>query len=635
ELLTGELPHRRRLSSATTLAAELVHETLERPSQRLRRLEAGKPDGVLRSRSIAADLDTIVLKALARERARRYPSASAFAADIVAYLERRPIAARPDTMGYRLSRFVRRHRVAVAAAVVVFAALILALSVSIRQTRRANSAAAAARLEARRAERVKGFLVSVFEQADPNRARGAEMPARQILTEGASRLESELRDEPEVRAELDDAVARIQGSLGLLDEGLASAERAAAERARLFGPRSREHAQSLVTVGKALLAQGRVDEAGKRFEEAVLHLESGSGAGSLDFAAALSGRAEVKMMTGDLAGSLADERRAYEICVAALGETDALALEHLSNIAVLQTEAGTFDEAARIFRQILAVLEPAEGGDSPKVLDVTLNLATALDSAGESAEALPLFERVVAGRRRIYGAQHPALAEGLVITSLRLSRAGRSDEALAALAEARAIYQALDHPELASVENYTGLALADLGRFAEAEYAFERAAARFAKDGGGRSALAVTALSNEAYAVSEQGRLEEAEAMFARAAAELRSLGEFDNPRLLRARFNWGATLRKLGSFTEARAVLEAAMALARTKLDAGHLRLAEGEVELARLDLAEGGVGAADRARERLAAAEAIAATKTPSPAFTRNLTAAQAELTASAGHV
>ncbi len=634
ELLTGELPHRRRVSSATTLAADVEHETLERPSSRLRRLESARAHGALRSRSITADLDTIVAKALARERERRYPSVAAFAADLVAYLERRPIAARPDTVRYRLSKFVRRHRVAVAAGVVVFAALVLALSVSIRQTRRANAAAEAARLEARRAERVKGFLVSVFEQADPNRTRGAEMPARQILTEGASRLESELRDEPEVRAELYDAVARIQGSLGLLDEGLASAERAAAERARLFGPRSREHAQSLVTVGRALLGQGRVEEAGERFAEAVGHFEHAGDQTSVDYAQALSGRAEVRMMSGDLAGSIADERRAYAIVGAAFGEADAETLEHLSNIAVLETEAGTFAEAVRIFRQILAVLEPAEGDDSPKVLDVVLNLATALDSAGESAEALPYFERVVAGRRRIYGTQHPALAEALVITSLRLSRAGRSSEALAALAEARAIYEPLDHPELGSVENYTGLALADLGRFAEAERAFERAGARFARDGGARGVLAVTTLSNEAYAVSEQGRVAEAEAMFERAAAAFRTLGEFDNPRLLRARFNWGATLRKLGRFAEARAVLEAAIALAGAKLDAGHLRIAEAQVELARLDLAEGGPGAADRARERLAAAEAIAATKTPSPAFSRNLAAARAELAASAAH-
>ena len=134
---------------------------------------SGPARGALQSRRITPDLDIIVLKALARERARRYPSVAAFAADLVAYLERRPIAARADTVRYRLSKFVRRHRLAVATGVVVFAALVLALSVSIRQTRRANAAAEAARLEARRAERVKGFLVSVFEQADPNQSRGA------------------------------------------------------------------------------------------------------------------------------------------------------------------------------------------------------------------------------------------------------------------------------------------------------------------------------------------------------------------------------------------------------------------------------------------------------------------------------
>ncbi len=638
ELLTGALPHRRRSSSPTALAADVAHETIERPSLRLRRLAAGHPREARQRKRLEGDLDTIVLKALAREPERRYVSVAALAADLSAHLAGRPISARPDTAGYRLSKFIRRHRLGVAAAGLVLVSLVGGLSVSIVQTRRANAAAAEAELEARRAERVKGFLISVFEQADPNRSMGAEMPARQILTEGVERLTTELADEPEVRAELYDAVAHIQGGLGLLDEGLASAKLAAAERARLFGPRSREHAQSLVTVGRALLALGRVEEAGRRFEEAVLHFESAGEARSVDCAAALSGRGEVKLMTGDLAGSLVDERRAYEICVAALGETDARTLEHLSNIAVLQTEAGTFAEAVGIFRRILAVLEPAEGADAPKVLNIVLNLATALDSAGASAEALPYFERVVAGRRRIYGAKHPALGEALVITSLRLSRAGRSAEALSALAEARAIYEPLDHPELGSVDNYSGLALADLGRFAEAERAFERATARFAKDGGAGSVLAVNALSNEAYTVSEQGRVVEAEAMFERAAAALRALGEFDNPRLLRARLNWGATLRKLGRYREARTVLEEALALARAKLDVGHLRLAEGEVELARLDLAEVGSAAerpaaVERARARLAAAEAITATKVPSPAFIRNLAAARAELERSDG--
>ena len=635
ELLTGELPHRRRISSATTLVEGVAHETLERPSQRLRRLAAGGGSAARSSRQIAADLDTIVLKALASDRQRRYPSAAAFAADLESFLEQRPIAARPDAVGYRLSKFVRRHRLAVGAAGVVLTALLGALAISLRETRRANAAAETARVEARRAERVKGFLVSVFEQADPAKTQGADMPARRILAEGASRLKTELAAEPEVRAELYDAVARIQSSLGLLDEGLASAEMAASERARLFGPSSREHAQSLTTVGIALIGQGRLEEAKKQFDTAIAGFAGAGDTTSTEFARALSGRAQTRLFTDDVAGAREDERRTVELFTAARGPDDAETLEHLSNLAVLETESGSFAEAAKILRGLLAKFEAAEGPDSAKVMAVTVSLATALDVAGETAEALPLFVRAVEGRRKIYGLHHPEVADSLVIASLRLSRAGRVDEALAYLAEARATYEPLDHPELASVDNYTGLVLSDAGRFAEAERAFDRAIARFTRDRGGDGFLTANALSNKAYVVSEQGRVAEAEQMFEEAIARLRALGEFDNPRLLRMRINWGATLRRCRRFAEARRELESALAVASEKLGEGHLRVAETQLELARLDLAEGGAAAADSARGRLAAAEAIVAKTTPSPSLTRLLDAARADLAATAGHV
>jgi serine/threonine-protein kinase len=630
ELLTGELPHKRRSSTSTTLASDLERETAERPSQRLRRLATGPPGAAGQSRRLEGDLDTIVLKALAREPERRYPTVAALAADVTAHLEGRPISARPDSFRYRAGKFVRRNAFGVAATAVVVAALVAALAISLVQTERANRAAESARLEARRADRVKRFLVSVFEQADPTRTMGAEMPARQILAEGASRLETELGDEPEVRAELYDTVSRIQASLGLLDEGLASAEKAAAERERLFGADSVERARSLTTVGAAWIGKGNLEAAGERFAAALAIFEARGAADSPDYALALAGRAQVRMLSGDIEGASADQARAHAIAEAAWGPDDARTLEALSNLAVIDTEAGTFEEAARKFRGILAALEAREGAESAKVLAVVLNLATALDVSGKSAEALALFERVVAGRRKVYGANHPALAEALVITSIPLSRGGRPEEALAALTEARAIYEPIDHPELGAVDNYTGLVLADLARFAQAERAFERAQARFRLDPQQGPLLGTIALGNEANAVAEQGRLGEALAMFERAAAGLTALGEFDNPRLLRTRINWGAALRRGGRHVEARSTLEAARAVALEKLGPQHQRIADLDVELARLDLAEGGDGRFERARERLASAEALIEGRAMNPAFVRSLAAAKDELAA-----
>ncbi len=635
ELLTGELPHRRRASSASTLAADVEVESVERPSQRLRRLAATRPEPELarRRRRLEGDLDTIVLKALAREPARRYASVGALAADLVAHREGRPIAARPDTLGYRAAKFVHRHRVGVAAAALAALSLVGGLAVSLRETARANAAAAEARAEAKRAERVKGFLVSVFEQADPTHTQGAEMPARRILAEGASRLESELADEPEVRAELFDTVARIEASLGLFDSALASAERAERERARLFGERSREHASSLSTLGATLLALGRQEEGKQRFERAVAIFTGLGDTASPEFARALSGQAQANLMGSDTAAARADEERAAGIFADALGPDDPETLEHRSNLGVLETEVGNSREGARILEDVLARFERLDGSDTTRVLSVVLSLATALDGAGDSERALSLFERAVAGRRKIYGPGHPDVAEALVIASLRLSRAGRSEEALADLSEARAVYAAIDHPELASVDNYTGLVLADLGRFAEAEQAYARAVARFARDGEPDPMIAAVALGNQAAAIAEQGRSAEAVEVFERAVAKLRSGGEFDNPRLLRMRINWGAALRGSRHFAEARAVLEAALALAVEKLGAEHPRVAESHLELARLDLAEGGAGAADRARAHLATAEALLPSPRPSPSFLRGLAAAKAELAAHGG--
>ncbi len=330
------------------------------------------------------------------------------------------------------------------------------------------------------------------------------------------------------------------------------------------------------------------------------------------------------------ARAFADEQRAYAIYRERAGLTDAKTLEHASNLAVIQSERGDYDEAIRIYREVLAILAQPDGADSAAALAVALNLAMALDFSGRTEESLVEFRRVVDGRRKIFGPAHPALADALVFSSLRLSRSGHGEEALAALDEARAIYLPLDHPELASVDNYTGLVLMDLGRFADAEKVQRRAIERMNRESGAKHVVTVTARSNLAAALLEQGRPKEALTILETAGADLRDLGEFDNPRVLRSRLAHGAALRTLGRYAESRAVTEAACAVAKAKLEPGHLRLADCEVELARLDLAEGAPGSAERARRRLEEADAIAAKSSPNPTLARNLARARNELAA-----
>ncbi|MCB1602724.1 MAG: serine/threonine protein kinase, partial [Xanthomonadales bacterium] len=126
ELLTGTLPQQRGRVSVAAIEAELDKE-MQRPSQAARRPQ----ESTLSARQIDADLDTIVVKALALEADRRYPSAAALAEDLKRYLDGRPITARPDTLSYRVSKFVSRHRGGVLASVLTVLALVVGLGASV------------------------------------------------------------------------------------------------------------------------------------------------------------------------------------------------------------------------------------------------------------------------------------------------------------------------------------------------------------------------------------------------------------------------------------------------------------------------------------------------------------------------
>src|SRR6185369_5543231 len=199
-------------------------DAIERPSQRVARepLElvpiagASEPDRRRLSRRLRGDIDNILLGALRREPERRYGSVTAFAGDLRRHRDGQPVKARPDTVGYRLGKFVRRNRVAVAAGVLVVLSLVGGLAAVEWQARRAEANARAASAAARRAEGVKEFLIGLFESADPEQT-GGQVSAKEILDQAGRRLQRELAREPDVQADLLEAVARIDRSLGRLD----------------------------------------------------------------------------------------------------------------------------------------------------------------------------------------------------------------------------------------------------------------------------------------------------------------------------------------------------------------------------------------------------------------------------------
>lgn len=177
-------------------------------------------------RAISGDLENIALKALRAEPERRYTTADALAADLRRYLAGLPVLARADTTWYRVRKFVTRHPVGVPLSAVGVICLLLSTSFALHQSNQAKTAAALARLEAARANETRDFVTSLFEFANPDKSLGDRLTARQLVDLGASRVNEELRGQPETRAEMLLLLANTYGQLGSYDEAQLLAEQA-------------------------------------------------------------------------------------------------------------------------------------------------------------------------------------------------------------------------------------------------------------------------------------------------------------------------------------------------------------------------------------------------------------------------
>ncbi|MGH9309020.1 MAG: serine/threonine-protein kinase, partial [Vicinamibacterales bacterium] len=252
---------------ATTLAAKRATTP-----ERLRRMLQG-------------DLDTIVGKALKNDPAERYASVAEFADDLRRFVEHQPIAARPDTVRYRMGKFVRRHRrsVAVAAAAVLTIVGLVAFYGSRLAAERDR-----ARLQAEKASRVSELLTSLLRGADPYRTPDAKEPTVQNLLEvGAERVAAELRDQPEVQAQMFTVIGRTYDRMGLNAKALPLLERALAIGRSALGPEHVQVAASLNDLGVLNRELGDVAEAETLLRESLAMRRRLLGANDNDIAITL------------------------------------------------------------------------------------------------------------------------------------------------------------------------------------------------------------------------------------------------------------------------------------------------------------------------------------------------------------
>jgi len=417
-------------------------------------------------RTLAGDLDNIVLKALRLEPGRRYASAEALGEDVARHLAGQPVAARPDTLGYRARKFVARHRAAVLAAVAV--TLLVGLLVAFYTARLARERDRA-RHEAAKAEQVASFLRGLFELSDPQRARGRDLTAREILDRGAQQVEGALAAQPAVQAEMLTLIGQVYYRLGMLPEARGVLERAV-ERSHaahlddtpVLGETLRELGMALEDVGDFAAARRRLGEA-----EAIFRRHGDR----LGLARVLTDLGNLEKWTGHY--ELARRRHQEGLAITPqLGrEYDYLLSRQLHDFGLVLWRLNDLGAARASLERALAIDEKEHGRDSPGVAFTLATLALVRAEAGDAAGARPLAERSLEIRQRVFGPKHFQVASSLNTLGTVWLQAGDRERALGLYDRSIALYTATlgpESPDLAWPLRHRCRLLVDLGRPSEA-----------------------------------------------------------------------------------------------------------------------------------------------------------------------
>lgn len=470
ELLTGRTPHPGRGTSPERLLAGLAQETAPRPSQALRERSHGAQtvQGAISARELTGDLDTIVAKALQPEPARRYAGAAQLADDLRRWLDGRPITAQPDTAGYRMRKFVARHRFAVGSASAVLLALLAGLGIALWQ-------ASVAREQAERTQQTFDFVMSLFTQATPTRSHN-DMTVTALLREGLGQLDEELDSAHDLRAILRGKLGSALAELGDPDFALVHLQRAVAEFEELPAGEQRDAslASALSNLAIVYKVLARLDESEAAASRALALFDAIRGDHRL-------ARIRARALLANLATTRQRFREAIALHERILVDRRALpdlrpadlAVDY-NNLAAAYLTGDRYVEAEQRYRDLDRLLLSSEAPESRRVYALG-GIAWALLGQGRHQEALDMITQTQALGTRTLGEEHQVVLAG---DTLRARVAMAQGDVAAANALFVGVIERLPPLQRGTAELNWALGMLEHGRTAEAQTLLEAAIPR-------------------------------------------------------------------------------------------------------------------------------------------------------------
>ncbi len=453
ELLTGRTPF-----DAGELAAAgregmlkfLVERPAPRPSTRLKTLNAEALRSVAAARQarpvefvrlLRGDLDLIVMKALEKERDRRYDTANALRADVERCLRQEPVQARPPSTAYVMRQFARRNRAAVTGAAAVVLSLIVGLAASTMLFLREREALAVADAEVRKSRQVTRFLEDMLASAGVSKALGRDATMmREVLDQTAERIGRELADQPDVEAELRGA---ISGAYSDIDEYVKAEahQRRALEllRVKFAGRDDAGLATEMVDYAATLEKLGRFKDVVPLAREGIAMLERTVGPEHADTGDALSELAWSLMKSGRAQEALEPAERALKIWERDPADTRLKEVPKTLASVFMHLKRGAESEA--LYRRELEALKKQHGPEHPDIVLCLDNFGMQLVNNGKHEEAERVLTESVRQGRKFFGDRNPHEDHALVRLAAIAARRGDEEMQLRHLRDGVAVAQ--------------------------------------------------------------------------------------------------------------------------------------------------------------------------------------------------
>ncbi len=545
ELLVGALPFdpkELRQAGLIELQRKIREDEPAKPSTQITRMgdsstlaaKARRTTPAALAKNLRGDLDWIVLKALDKDRNRRYESARALALDIRRFQADEAIEARPPNTLYRFEKFVKRHKLAVAvSSLLAFSLVILTLLMTVQSIRIARERDRA-ESEAAKAEAVVEFLQDTLGSADPYEGRGREVTVAQVLDRAADEVDTSFAGEPLTRSAVRQTIGVTYSHLGRYPEAESLLRQSLETRRQLLGDHNADVAESLASLAWLRTAQGDYTEAESLYEEALKIWEGESG----------DVRAEVAEALNGLGGALYGD--------------------------------GRYAEAADLFREAIELRRQVFADDSEEVATSQNDLAMSLARQGQYEEAEPLYLEVLSTRQRLHAEDHPNLAQTLNNTGMFYYRSGDSVTAEPYLRQSLEMNRRLlgdKHPEVSTSLNNIGLVLVDKGDFAGAAAVFREVLALDTELLGEQHPYVAGTLRSLGDALMRAGDLGEAETLLREAEQRYRVALDEGHWQVSNTQSFIGECLQLQGRFEEAEELLLAAYPALAAQLGPDHRR--------------------------------------------------------------